>query len=126
MEITIQNVHNYSLDTNIKDTILSVRVKNGLNNVGIMTLAHLLSADTRRIDRWRNFGKKSVDEVKHFINELQFLLPADAMLTPSAYLSANRIWVGRDGKIECKGNPRVVFYQVMTDYATYVKNFKSL
>jgi DNA-directed RNA polymerase subunit alpha len=58
------------LNTSVNEIELSVRAANCLNNANIMTVGELASKSESDMLRYRNFGKKSLNEIKEKLEEL--------------------------------------------------------
>ena len=114
----MDTVHNYTLDTKIDDTHLSNRAKKALLDVGVVNISHLMTVKRRYVKHWRNVGKKTQNEIYSLMDEMLFLLPTDKVLSPTEWLADQRIWLDHNG------TPRTKVYTLMSDYATYVKNYK--
>ncbi len=56
------------LQTPIQDTGLSVRARNCLTQNGLTTLASLVSYDKEMLMKFRNFGKKTLEELTEFLD----------------------------------------------------------
>jgi len=57
------------LCTSVNDMELSVRAKNCLNNAQIRTVGQLVQKSENEMLKFRNFGKKSLDEIKEKLEE---------------------------------------------------------
>lgn len=60
----------YTLDTSVKMLPLSVRLTNGLCSGGVETLRDILSQSRDKIQKLRNLGRKSMDELDAFLGLL--------------------------------------------------------
>lgn len=58
------------LDKSIEDFELSVRTANCLGIAGIMTIRDLVTKTEQEMLRYRNFGRKSLNEIKIILNEM--------------------------------------------------------
>lgn len=58
------------LAMSVNEIELSVRAANCLNNANILTVGELASKSENEMLRYRNFGKKSLNEIKHRLEEL--------------------------------------------------------
>jgi DNA-directed RNA polymerase subunit alpha len=58
------------LNMSVNEIELSVRAANCLNNANIMTVGELASKTESDMLRYRNFGKKSLNEIKEKLEEL--------------------------------------------------------
>jgi DNA-directed RNA polymerase subunit alpha len=54
-------------DTLLAECDLSVRLKNLFKLNNIITIGDLLNIDTNELVKYRNFGKRSVKEIKEFL-----------------------------------------------------------
>ena len=57
------------LDTNVEEMELSVRSANCLKNAGIRTLRELVQKSEREMLETKNFGRKSLNEIKEILRE---------------------------------------------------------
>jgi DNA-directed RNA polymerase subunit alpha len=58
------------LGMSVNEIELSVRAANCLNNANILTVGELAAKTENEMLRYRNFGKKSLNEIKHRLEEL--------------------------------------------------------
>ena len=58
------------LNTSVNEIELSVRAANCLNNANITTLGHLAMKSEAEMLKYRNFGKKSLNEIKAKLEQL--------------------------------------------------------
>ena len=54
----------------VNEIELSVRAINCLNNAGILTVGELVSKSESEMLKYRNFGKKSLTEIKNRMEQL--------------------------------------------------------
>jgi DNA-directed RNA polymerase subunit alpha len=57
------------LDTNVEELELSVRSANCLKNAGIRTLRELVQKTEKDMLETKNFGRKSLNEIKDILRE---------------------------------------------------------
>ena len=62
------------LNTSVNEIELSVRAANCLNNANITTLGHLAMKSESEMLKYRNFGKKSLTEIKEKLKEYELAL----------------------------------------------------
>ena len=62
------------LNTSVNEIELSVRAANCLNNANITTLGHLAMKSEAEMLKYRNFGKKSLTEIKEKLKEYNLSL----------------------------------------------------
>ena len=62
------------LNTSVNEIELSVRAANCLNNANITTLGHLAMKSESEMLKYRNFGKKSLTEIKEKLKEYELSL----------------------------------------------------
>ena len=62
------------LNTSVNEIELSVRAANCLNNANITTLGHLAMKSESEMLKYRNFGKKSLTEIKDKLKEYSLSL----------------------------------------------------
>ena len=58
------------LRTDLKDLDLSVRAQNCLRSGNVLKLADLVVLDRETLNKFRNFGKKSMDELNELMERL--------------------------------------------------------
>jgi DNA-directed RNA polymerase subunit alpha len=58
------------LDKPVAELELSIRVKNALKAAGISTVRELVANTERGMLKYRNFGRKSLSELKHILAEM--------------------------------------------------------
>jgi len=120
----------YTLDTLIKDTHLTNRIKNSLRTHGITTVQDLLVIKPRHLKRFRNVGKQSLEEMLLFVKTLDHLkIKLNEVMCPAEWMQQTLTdpsfypYSGGDG-YKYSGPPsRNSIFDLMSGYATYVKNY---
>lgn len=64
------------LSKSVNDLELSVRTHNCLQNLGIRTIGDLVNHTEADLFQWKNFGKRSLNEIKEILTELGLSLRA--------------------------------------------------
>ena len=99
-------------DTLIETLELSNRAKTGLRNMGLYTVGNLIKFAEKDLLKSRNFGRKSIDEIKTVLRDLGFQL-YEGLEAPQMN-EADKVWkimicAAKRGYIVTDGaNPRVL------------------
>lgn len=80
---TINEEFNKNLLKNVRELELSVRAANCLKNASIRTIGDLVQRSESEMLRTKNFGRKSLNEIKEILHEMDLSLGMDADLTSS-------------------------------------------
>ncbi len=86
------------LNTNVKELELTVRSANCLQNANIETIGELISKSEAEMLKYRNFGKKSLDEIAALLEKLNLKLGVDVdSIRQQIEDAKNRINIRRKG-----------------------------
>ena len=97
------------MDRLIEDLELSVRAKNGLRGMGLHTVDNLIKFTERDLLKSRQFGRKSLNEVKDVLRDLGLRLLGETPVNETSQVWKIMICAAKKGYIVTDGaNPRVL------------------